>query len=286
MITIIDRNGNYAEFPQGGVIAIFAITLAFILAFYILRSIGLYKIAKKENVKPAFLSFIPFAWTYVAGKIAGRVSFFGKVINKFEIILLVIFTVAEVMMIAINFVAYFPLIGYYLQGGEIILSSYSDLVPKSFERFWTGTCYVQNIIYPYSNPDAEATVVNVFSYVYRVLNIISIVLLVYAYIGIFKKYAPRRLILLSVLSAFGFFGPIVFAVRNREPVDYAAYVRSIYNGYYNNYQNNNGNNQGENHSSGSSDGDPFSEFSEKQSDNNKNEDPFSEFSDDKKDDDK
>ena len=43
----------------GGLIAIICCLLAVSLAFYLLRSIGLYVLAKKNGVKHAFLAWIP-----------------------------------------------------------------------------------------------------------------------------------------------------------------------------------------------------------------------------------
>jgi len=206
-------------------------------------------------------------------------------------LILVLFTVAEVMTFTINFIAYLPLVGYYLQGGEVMFSS-TNYIPSGFERYWTDICLVSTSInYPYNDPVAVAKTVNALSYVYRVLNLAVTFFSALMYISIFRNYAPRFMIWGTILSVFGFFAPCIFAIRNNQKIDYAEYVRRRYAAYYNNpygYGNGGGyGGAGQGPAERSSD-DPFSEFSGKDSGSTdrkeKDDEPFSEFSDDKKDD--
>ena len=69
-----DVNGHLQKvtgLSHGAVIAITVIALAVLLAFYALRSIGIYVIAKKQEQKHAFLAFVPFAWLYIVCKLLG-----------------------------------------------------------------------------------------------------------------------------------------------------------------------------------------------------------------------
>ena len=87
--------------------------------------------------------------------------------------------------------------------------------------------------------------------------------------------------LFSILSIFGLFGPFVFAVRNREPIDYMDYVRSRYRYYGNPYgggpYNNPYGNPPQNQQRPPET--PFSEFAERGEIDPG--DPFADFSNDK-----
>lgn len=61
------------------------ITSSFIL--WLLKSIGLYKIAKNNNDEYAFLAFIPYGCLYTYGKIVGKTTLFGINVSHPEFIL-------------------------------------------------------------------------------------------------------------------------------------------------------------------------------------------------------
>lgn len=210
------------------------------LTFYVLRSIGLYKLGKKENVKNSFLAWIPLVWVYVAGKVMGKVLLGGKVIKKFAVILTAIFVLSEVLYLTTQFLAYFPLIGYYLQGGQVYYCEYGVIesggVPAYLEQYYfDGQFFVDGIIYPYSNLRMVGLIYTIISYVGIPLDILSTVGIVIAYVGIFRKYFPEHFILATVLSVLGLDGPFIFAVRNKKAVNYQEYMRSKYFSTYGAY---------------------------------------------------
>ena len=104
----------------GGVIAMAVITVAIVLAFYVLRSIGLYVLAKRQNVNCPFIAFIPIAWMYTACKIIGNVKIFNFTFARVALIFAIIFGVSEIMSIAYNALVYYPLVGNLLIGGKEI----------------------------------------------------------------------------------------------------------------------------------------------------------------------
>ena len=71
---------------QGIGLAILGVSIVCIV-LYILKSVGLYKMAKSENDKTAFLAFVPYGCLYVLGKIIGKTKIFGIEIDKPEILL-------------------------------------------------------------------------------------------------------------------------------------------------------------------------------------------------------
>ena len=75
MITIFSE-GFALEVPIGMILTVLITSLIIPLAFYVLRSIGLYKLAKRKNLKCAFMAFIPCVWIYVACRLVAESKFF------------------------------------------------------------------------------------------------------------------------------------------------------------------------------------------------------------------
>jgi len=57
------------------------------LIFYILKSIGLFGMAKKVGIQNAWLAWIPVGDQYITGKLVGKINLFNNEINNLEIIL-------------------------------------------------------------------------------------------------------------------------------------------------------------------------------------------------------
>ena len=269
---------------SNGAIIGFAVFVALLyIGFYLLRSFGLYKIAKNRGINKAYLSFIPGVWMFVACKIIGNTNVFGINADKAAVWLTVIFSCAVYLPLISNFLEYFPFAMYYLQGGNIQIISDS-----TGTYFATGNDFV-NLF----DTTAINVIIKIIAYAGIFFRLAEIFILITVYIALFKMYWPEHYILGAVLSFFGLFPIIVFAVRNRNAVDFNEYFRQRYYGagntpyggngygssdgqnrnYYGAQNGNPYNNQAENN-------DPFGEFS------NRPEEPFGEFSDknDKKDD--
>ena len=58
-----------SELSNGWIIAIALIALVVIVGLYLLRSFGLYKLAKNNGVDKAFIAWIPCVWVYTACKL-------------------------------------------------------------------------------------------------------------------------------------------------------------------------------------------------------------------------
>lgn len=302
LIETVDTNGNSVfqhvfDIGRGGIITITAITLAVILAFYALRSIGIYVLAKRQEVKHAFLAFIPCAWVYVACKIIGNLKTFGSTFAKLAWVFMLIFTISEVMTLAYNVIAYYPLVGNLLIGGKEIyivddVESFLRSKPTGYYEYWTGDgiFYDNTFVWPYS-PTQEALVrkiSQIIQYSSFVFDIASIIVIVHVYIALFRKFWPQHYILATVLSFFGLFSPFVFAIRNKEPIKYSDYLRERYNGAYGPYgpYRYYGNPYGANPNANTPKPPehPFSEFAERGEVDPG--DPFTEFSDKKQSDDR
>ena len=284
MINIIaeTRNGEsyyVMSFAQGHIIALFAVVAAIAVAFYLLRSFGLYKLAKNQGIEHAFIVFIPCVWIYTAFRLIGNVRIFGTAADKFAVLACVLFSFATVLPLAYDFLSYFPYVGYVLQGGSVDFISGTD----SYVR--TGTDFIN----PFDT-QAVITVLRIIYYFNHLFRIAEIFITVVLYINLFKKFLPERYILVAVLSFFGLFPIFAFAIRNNKAVDFNEYIRRrFYGSGYTPYGNggNNGYNdggRGASYGGGQNSGgeEPFGEFSDRP------EEPFGEFSEgngkDKKDD--
>lgn len=279
MITFIDEYGGNFNF---GIKTILIVGLVYVLigiVFYLLRSIGLYKLATKHNVKKAKLSFVPIIWLYVACKLIGEIKFFGKDFSKVSTLLTVIYAISQVLLIVTEALWYFPVIGYVLtEGANAVITvpseSLSGLVG---ELYWTGTFYVGNnvtsLVYPYANVNLMYRILRALDIFNMFMDIAVVVITISVYLSLFRKFWPQHYVLASVLSALGLFAPFVFVIRNNKAVKWSDYARSRYVYYtpYNPPHDNPPPRRDENRVDN-----PFSEFSEK---SKENDDPFSEFSD-------
>ncbi len=279
MFFIVYGTDAVINVPKGYLIATAAITLSIIVAFYFLRSIGVYKLAKGSGVKNAYLSFIPLVWIYPACKAIGDSSgFFGKSYKSVALILCLLYTAFSLISFANTVLSYYPLASYLLQTGD------------SARVYYTGGAYEVSGIsaYPFNQSFYVEGFVNgypqgvlTFMSILRIFNMIgglvTIVIEVSLYFSLFRKFWPEHYLLASLLSIFlPLFPVFVFAVRNRKGINYAEYIRERYERYYaerRGFTQNNGD-------GGKSE--PFTDFKER--DFHEGGDPFEEFSDDKKDD--
>lgn len=89
------QNVDWSNFES--VLSIIGTTLVIFLilgiAMYLLKSIGLYQIMKKENIPNAWISFIPFGFTYAIGKIIGKTKLYNIEIENPEYVLPIIILV-------------------------------------------------------------------------------------------------------------------------------------------------------------------------------------------------
>lgn len=276
-------NGNYTDVGLGEIITAVCMVVAVLVALYVLRSIGLYKMAENRGIEKSWLSFIPCAWIFIAGKIIGTARVFGRPFKKFALVTFIVYTVANVIAITDFLLSVIPLVGFYFSGGEIIIG---DVVVGS------GICnypllsgvYTGDVIVWKTNSGAvinyfyDESFLTIYSYLVgslqSIVELASTFFMIILYAEIFKKYYPRRYFLFTVLSLFGGFSVIVFVLRNRKPINYSDYMREQYArmysaGYNNPYNNPYGNPYGSANTQ---------EQNEEQNKTNEPEEPFGEFS--------
>lgn len=243
--------------PKGWLIAIIALIIVFTIGFYVLRSIGVYKLSKKSGFKYAFLAWIPCVWIYPACRLLGDVIIFGKKMKGFASFSLAVMSVLFAIQIANAVLVDVPLAIHILNGGDIKMSA-------------------EAILYPSFN-DGVVKAYDILGTISGIVSLFEIFVTVTMYFNIFKKYWPQRYVMASILSVFGLFPIFVFVIRNKQPVDYNEWARARYNAYFMN--NPYANPYQQPPQSQPSNQTPFAEFDDAKTPV----DPFEEFSD-KKDD--
>ncbi len=237
MLAIVDELKNEYVVSTGLIVTIAVIVLAVYVALYLLRSFGLYTLAKRRNMDKLYLAFIPILWIYTASKLAGHVTFFGARIKKFALWATIVIGISMTLNFVYNLLMYFPLIGYFLQGGEVFVISSAEAIPTGAVPYvFDGTFYVRGISYPYELTSGIATMFNIMMVVNYLLDILQILIFINIYMGIFKKYWTKHVFAGTILSVFGFFGIVIFAVRKHNEVNFDEYMRAKM--YYANGMNN------------------------------------------------
>ena len=305
MITIINSSGFASEPMSASVLLVpFITTFAITLLFYVLRSIGLYQLAKRARIEKKFLAVIPFVWVYVACKLIGEERVFGRPFSKLALIFCLIISITGVLQLVQEAICYFPIIGNLALGRSIVyvngifdksqMSNYvATLIPGVYGVISNANPAL-SYVDPYATLPWVYSVVSVISRVMTVLSIATLVIEINIYIYLFRKYWPEHYILAMILSFFGLFGIFTFVIRKKEPVNFMEFVRSKYGsyGYYGGYNNPYGNSgyRNPNNTANSNPYNPyganrptppktpFEEFAEKGE-----KEPFGEFNNDKKD---
>lgn len=293
-MTFIDMNGISSTLKPWVIWVVLAIYLVLLVGFYLLRSIGLFTLAKRNGrFKGDWTVWVPFAWVYGASKLAGDVYLFGKKISAFPLIILIVSLTTGICSLTVKFAYYLPMVAYYFQGGEVLLSNTTEFFPIGSYYISSALAYicVPNINFPYS--PAIWTLLDVLYYVQSALSIAQLVLMVFMLSAFFRSYLPGHYLVATIFSVLGLFPPFAFAVRKNTKIDYNEYVRAQYIAFYGNqppHQNGNGYNNYNNYNnygntytrSDITSADPFSEFEEKKEEpfsefGAKNDDPFEEF---------
>ena len=176
-------------------------------SLFILQGIGIYTLAKREGRSNKWMAFVPFVNIWYIGKISGECTVFGQKLKRAGLyamlaqIVLTLLCALEVFgMIylwttqgAPSFDAYYPYWGE-AQGAALAMTKYLS--------FYNG--FIRSII----------------QVVYEIMMFIILM-------GIYKKYSPSSHFILSVVSLFVPLSRcvILFVIRNKEKVDYDAYMR-------------------------------------------------------------
>lgn len=86
------QNIDWTDFRNAiATVGLWLILIAFsALVLWLIRSIGLYKMAKNQNDKLAFLAFVPYGSTFIMGRIVGKTKLFGIEVTYPEYLLIIL----------------------------------------------------------------------------------------------------------------------------------------------------------------------------------------------------
>ena len=88
MVTFYGDGFAPLEIPSNLIWSAIGVGLLIPLALYVLRAIGLFVLAKKREIKHAYLAFLPFVWIYIVCKLVAETRFLkstaGYIVRAFN----------------------------------------------------------------------------------------------------------------------------------------------------------------------------------------------------------
>ena len=233
------------------------------IGLFLLQGVGLATMAKRRNIGRRYLAFIPFANIYYMGKLAGRCGFFGHEMKKAEIYAMI------AQIIAVLFTSMYIAAELYLYIGHGTPQVGEDLLSPPIWAGLTGFSLTVSKFYEYAE------------LIFSIVGLISELLLLVVMIGLYKSYSPKNYTALALLILFIPSARFItiFALRNKAPINYEAYLRARQEAYTRYQQQQYGNPYGSPYNQGGYNApqrpaipqDPFDEFSSSDG-------PFEEFS--------
>lgn len=178
------------------------------------KGVGLYAMAKKRGKSKflCLLGFVPFASTYLMGKLGGELHL-GKVNLKYIGILAM---AAEIVLC----------LGYAVQD---IPQSVIFMNPDLYEvrPVASGNLTYLAVFFAESVPAWLVNTMNFFSIFCTIFYFIWLVLFIFLCMSFFRTYASASYIWMVVLCAIipVLTGFLIFAFRNRDPIDYDKYMQ-------------------------------------------------------------
>ncbi|MBE7100315.1 MAG: hypothetical protein E7364_01740 [Clostridiales bacterium] len=176
------------------------------LILFILQGIGLYTMAKRRGIKKRALAFVPFANLWYMGKLAGECRVFGRKVKRVGLY-------AMLAQIALTI-----LMGLYLAAELYLFMKGEPIWHEDYYPVWDFNGFAGKVETFYKYGDLF---IAIFELAYAILMIVLLN-------GLFKQYAPRKYMVLSILFVFLPFSRFItiFCLRNKQPIDYDAYMRA------------------------------------------------------------
>lgn len=251
------------------------IAAALWLTFFLLQGFGIYAMAKKKGLVHKALAFIPFANISYIGKLAGECYFFGQRMKKasmYAMIAQILSTCLCILTIASEQYLY-----------AVHTARNLPILETEYGIQWSNllTGFAQSV----------AKFHDISGYLLPIFQLFFEIFVVVLMMALCKKYAPKNYMVLSILVLFVPVARfiIIFVLRNRQPIDYDAYMRARHEAYmrsqqqYYNRQNPYGNSYGGQYNpygqgtpTSPKPEEPFGEFSSQNDADSKN--PFSDVS--------
>lgn len=249
---------------------IVVVVVALSMAAFILQSIGLYKLAKKNGANRVWLAFVPFANSILIEELSGEITFFGRKVRHLGLITMIVEFISMIYHVLLAYALYvlfiqervFFISGTATGGYLITLSEvYSDSA-KGWLQFYQSNTYIVGAL----------------------IGLAEAVVLIMLYSGFYKRYVYRNATFFVVLGLIiPFFHEIAtFCIRKRERINYEAILRARREAYMRQqqqWQNQSyGNPYGPYGPYGNPYGNPYARPQDSPEQKPKPEEPFAEFS--------
>lgn len=188
----------------GGLIGAFAIWVG----LFVLQGVGLYTMAKKQNVEKRWKAFVPFVNLLFMGQLAGECNVFGQKMKRAGLYAMI----TQIIATAFAVVEIFAVVYLYTVEGQPSFDQYDNM-------YWTGLQGFSLKLTRYLS--ISELILPIVQMIYEIMIFIIMMTL-------YKKYVPNSYFGLGVLSLFIPLSRfiVIFAIRNRPLVDYEAYMRA------------------------------------------------------------
>ena len=177
------------------------------LGLFILQGIGIWKMAKNRGMSKKGLAFVPFANYLYMGKIAGVCNFFSQKVKKMGLFVMIAQIVTTLLCVALLTAKF-----YLCVVGNPIYDEQGNIILLSLNSFESKVEYLYVL--------GEA--------INSIPQLIYELLLLMLTMSLFKKYAPKNYMILALLGAFVPMSRyiVIFCLRNKQEIDYEAYMRA------------------------------------------------------------
>lgn len=202
-------NQGMAEISVGAVsVTAIVVFVLFAVIAFVLKSVGMYCLAKNNSVRGAKLAFVPFVNFILLGRIAGEVNVFGTRIKNMGLWLFIFITAS----FAINSI--FDVLIYYDEFYAILNSG---------------------IITEVQYPASLALIITVSQYLLSILSFACAFFVVFLSFALFNRFDREKslifsLILIIVYSSATFYllfnfllGIFLLVIRKKKAFDFQAY---------------------------------------------------------------
>ena len=239
---------------------------------YVMQSVALYTIAKREGFKNCWMAFVPFVSTYYIGVVSVKNRANAKYIALGA-------AAAETVYVVLGILYYVAM--YLIFKGGYAQPKYDDMMVTMSGSIQILSGYTSSNL-PQELNWAWWVFCNLQEYVMYWVQLVYIILLVFVLVAFFRTYASPRYVLFSLFSViFPLKSIFMFVVRKNKGKNYVDYLREQQQKQYRMYQeymrNNGMNGNGMNGYNGQGgmnyggyNGDPYSQ----QPRSNPPEDPF------------
>lgn len=191
---------------------VWVIAAALYAVIAVFKAIGLFVMAKKQKkTKLLWCAFLPFASTYLIGELAGEFRLGRTRVKHIGLYAMI----AEFLTCVSCAMLYVPQSYIFMDDSlyEIVLETIGN------QQYW---------VFRYTLPDWLNTFVTAAEILEMIFYLIELIAFVFLYMAFFKAYAPASyiwLVLVCVLFSYAA-AFIIFAFRNRTPVDYEQIMRA------------------------------------------------------------